>query len=62
MPRSLQDVIEEIRDSANIVEVVSWYLPVKRAGRSYKALCPFHPDRNPSLMISEKKGMWHCFG
>lgn len=62
MPRSLQDLIAEIRDSANIVDVISYYIPVKRAGRSYKALCPFHPDRNPSLMISEEKGLWHCFG
>ncbi|MGB9876155.1 MAG: DNA primase [bacterium] len=62
MPRSLQDLITEIRDSANIVDVISSYIPVKRAGRSYKALCPFHPDRNPSLMISEEKGLWHCFG
>lgn len=62
MPRSLQDLIEEVRESANIVEVIASYIPVKRAGRSYKALCPFHPDRNPSLMISEEKGMWHCFG
>jgi len=62
VPRSLQDLIEEIRETANIVEVISSYIPVKRAGRSYKALCPFHPDRNPSLMISEEKGLWHCFG
>jgi DNA primase len=62
VPRSLQDLIAEIRDSANIVDVISYYIPVKRAGRSYKALCPFHPDRNPSLMISEEKGLWHCFG
>ncbi|MBC7329798.1 DNA primase [bacterium] len=62
MPRSLQDLIAEIRDSASIVDVISYYIPVKRAGRSYKALCPFHPDRNPSLMISEEKGLWHCFG
>jgi DNA primase len=62
VPRSLQDLIAEIRDSANIVDVISYYIPVKRAGRSYKALCPFHPDKNPSLMISEEKGVWHCFG
>lgn len=62
MPRSLQDLIEEIRETANIVDVISYYIPVKRAGRSYKALCPFHPDKNPSLTISEEKGLWHCFG
>jgi DNA primase len=62
VPRSFQDLIAEIRDSANIVDVISYYIPLKRAGRSYKALCPFHPDRNPSLMISEEKGLWHCFG
>jgi DNA primase len=62
VPRSLQDLIAELRESANIVDVISYYIPVKRAGRSYKALCPFHPDRNPSLMISEEKGLWHCFG
>ena len=48
---------EEIRRAISLTEVISGYTPVRRN----KALCPFHPDKNPSLSISENKGLWHCF-
>ncbi len=58
----MQNVWEEISDKLDIVEVIEEYIPVKTIGNSYKAVCPFHPDKNPSLVISPEKNLWHCFG
>lgn len=54
-------LIEQIRESNNIVDVISAYLPLQRSGSNYKGLCPFHDDRNPSMMISEQKQIFKCF-
>src|SRR5690554_4443133 len=54
-------LIEQIRESNNIVDVISAYLPLQKSGSNYKGLCPFHDDRNPSLMISEQKQIFKCF-
>ncbi len=54
-------VIEQIRESNNIVDVISAYLPLKRSGANYKGVCPFHDDRNPSMMVSEQKQIFKCF-
>ena len=56
------DVIAEVRNRADIVEVISEYLPLKKAGRNYSALCPFHPEKTPSFMVSSVKQVFHCFG
>ncbi len=56
------NVWEEVKNNLNIVDVISEYLPVKASGSNYKCLCPFHNDRNPSLVISPEKNIWHCFG
>lgn len=53
---------EEIRLKLNIVDVIGEYLPVRQFGATYKVVCPFHKDKNPSLVISPEKGFWHCFG
>jgi|688.fasta_scaffold09067_4 DNA primase len=53
---------EEIRLKLNIVDVIGEYLPVRQFGATYKCVCPFHKDKNPSLVISPEKGFWHCFG
>src|SRR5262245_4894212 len=53
--------IAEIRTRASIVEVVSDHLTLKRAGRNYVGLCPFHADKNPSFTVNEEKGIFHCF-
>ena len=58
---SLTDLIEDIRNSANIVDVISHYISLKKKGSSYFGLCPFHPDTHPSLSISPKKKIWKCF-
>ncbi len=55
------DPIQEIKDLANIVELISEIIPVKRSGASYVALCPFHNDTNASMNISPTKGIFKCF-
>ncbi|OQY39179.1 MAG: DNA primase [Candidatus Cloacimonetes bacterium 4572_65] len=55
------EVIDQVREGNNIVDVVSAYLPLKRSGTNYKGLCPFHEDRNPSMMVSEAKQIFKCF-
>ena len=57
-----EDIIEEIRSRTDIVEVVSEYIPLKRAGRNFKALCPFHHEKTPSFMVNPDKQIYHCFG
>jgi DNA primase len=57
-----EEVIDNIRERADIVEIISEYLPLKKAGKNYKALCPFHQERTPSFMVSPEKQLFHCFG
>jgi len=56
------NIVRLIRDQANIVEVVSAYVRLIPAGKNYKALCPFHQEKDPSFYVSPDKGVWHCFG
>lgn len=56
------DLIEEIRSKVDLVEVASEYLPLKRTGQNYKALCPFHKEKTPSFVVNPAKGIFHCFG
>lgn len=53
--------IDEINNANDIVDVISTYVQVKRRGRNFLALCPFHPDKNPSMNISQEKKVYHCF-
>ncbi len=63
MPNLFSDsIIDEIRDKCNIVEIISQYIPLKRAGQNFKAICPFHQEKTPSFMVSPSKGIFHCFG
>jgi len=57
-----QETIDEILKASDIVEVISEYIDVRKRGESFLAVCPFHPDRTPSLSISQKKQVYHCFG
>lgn len=57
-----ENIIDEIRNRADIVEVISGYIPLKRAGRNFKAICPFHNEKTPSLIVSPDKQIYHCFG
>lgn len=55
-------IIEQILDQANIVDVVSQYVSLKKKGINYEACCPFHGEKTPSFKISPSKGIWTCFG
>lgn len=57
-----EEDIEIIRDSANIVDIVSDYLPLKRSGANFVGLCPFHNEKTPSFTVSDTKQFFHCFG
>lgn len=62
MVRFPESKIREIRNIANIVEVIGDYISLKKVGRDYQGLCPFHPDKTPSFKVSEEKSVFHCFG
>jgi DNA primase len=57
-----QSFIEEIKSRLRISEVIGSRLSLKRAGREYHALCPFHKEKTPSFTINDEKGFYHCFG
>ena len=57
-----EEKISEIRDRSNILEIVSDYVSLKKTGKNYKGLCPFHSEKTPSFMINEEKQIFHCFG
>ncbi|MBU2506306.1 MAG: DNA primase [Bacteroidetes bacterium] len=54
--------IEEIRASANILDVISGYVQMRKRGKNYIGLCPFHQEKTPSFTVSEDKQIYHCFG
>src|ERR1051325_7099752 len=57
-----QQFIDDLRLQANIVRVVQEYVPLRKAGRTYKGLCPFHSEKTPSFHVDPDKGFFHCFG
>ena len=63
MARIVEEDIDRLRESADIVEIVSGYTKLKRSGNyRFLGLCPFHQEKTPSFTVDSTKGLWHCFG
>ncbi len=62
MPKFPQSFIDEVRAVADIVTVIQDYVSLRKAGASYKGLCPFHSEKSPSFTVNRDKGFFHCFG
>ena len=60
--RYSDETIEEVKQSNDIVEVISQYVHLKRSGRNFFGLCPFHNEKSPSFSVSPDKQIFHCFG
>ena len=58
---SENNLVDEVKNAANIVDVISEFIPLIKKGKNYKALCPFHEDSHPSMSISEEKQIFNCF-
>ena len=56
------ETLQAIRERVSIVEVVSGYVTLKKAGRNYIGLCPFHAEKTPSFTVNDERGLFHCFG
>ena len=57
-----KDVIRQIKEKTDIVEIISSYVVLKKKGKNWQGLCPFHSEKTPSFTVSPQKLIWHCFG
>lgn len=58
----IREIVEQVLKTVKIEEIIGEYLPLKKTGRRFTAICPFHSDKDPSLSVSPDKGFFHCFG
>src|SRR5262245_35906871 len=58
----LDEDLTRVREATNLVAVVSEHLALRRIGRRYQGLCPFHAERTPSFSVNPELGLYHCFG
>jgi DNA primase len=61
-PRYAPDDVDQVRERADIVEIISEHVRLRKAGKSYKGLCPFHQEKTPSFTVDPDKGVYYCFG
>ncbi|MBI4549711.1 MAG: DNA primase [Candidatus Omnitrophica bacterium] len=57
-----EEIIERVQSLNDIVEIVSSYMPLRRAGKTFKAACPFHQEKTPSFIVNPERQIFHCFG
>ena len=58
----MEDVVTQIKQKLDIVDVVDGYISLKKSGRNYKSVCPFHNEKTPSFMVSQELQIYKCFG
>lgn len=62
MPRIAEETIQRVAEASDIIEIITEYFPLRRAGTSWVALCPFHKEKSPSFHVNPQRQSYHCFG